>query len=363
MKNFLHISMLIGSCATVLTVMRGSAQDCRVLRDTVIDGPDAGSFSDYLYDAAGRIAQVNYYDSGSTASEKYAKLSYDEGGRLAKIEFENRSDSSRIMDIKYLYDDDKVVRVEAAYHEGLQWAVAHNIAYDKGGSIKSITADKASVSGTPMIFDGSISGIEWRGGNPVSFKMAVSNGVLSLVATYDDKKNVQRKLLNREGAAGVLLAAMANNLMQLRVVKSTAIKNNPVTEGTVAMDYGYTYNAMGEVETLIRKPALFEKAQPQTTRIISDCPVKESLPAAATDILNIRISRKSGFITPGKGSFFSGTVKIYDSAGREVKTSTFSVRRSSLDVSALPPGIYSVEMTDGDKISRGVFQKKTVKKK
>src|SRR5262245_38783302 len=113
MKKAILIRIILVSFSLLLIAVEGSAQkSCPVVCDSILAGEGAGSYTDFFYDALGRISQVHFYDSGRSECTKYILNTYDEKGRLAKSEFFRFAKQGLRRDNKYTYKEGKLARID-----------------------------------------------------------------------------------------------------------------------------------------------------------------------------------------------------------------------------------------------------------
>jgi len=355
MKKQFQFTAFLLSIALILICSFEANSQCRVIRDSVIAGSTGADYSDYNYDNIGRLVSVIH--RGGFNDYAVDVVLYDAGsGKIAKVNTYDPNDTARNRSVEFIIDafNGTITRVNARGQDSTgvnEWAISHDVTYS-GGNISSIMVDPSSVVGTPEGFPGSFTNMVWQNGNVTSLDLIFGTDTLKLTASYDNKNNVQAKLLNTEGAPGLFESENANNILEVTVVSGT-FNGNPVAPGTKAVERQYTYTN-GDVETVREVPSFFEPND-RTTKYFYDCtsgimPVKEAVnirifPTPAADFVNI------------ENGVFKGLVKIFDISGKEAGKTDFTEPGSSLDIRNLNPGVYYVEFADGQKTFRGKIVK------
>jgi hypothetical protein len=256
--------------------------------------------------------------------------------------------------IRYAYSGGKLshIRVSGG-SDSTAYVLSHDVNYS-GNDMVSLTID--SSVGEPKGIPASFIDFVWSGGNIISFGILLGTDTIEISVTYDDKNNVFKHLVNKEGAIHVIMAASANNILKFTLVNDENIPGiGSFPAGTVIMDNTFTdTNADGNVETRAEAQSLFAE-NPKTTQFIYDCSSGILSPAPATSI-GVYPNPATEFIRLDNESF-RGTVRIFDAAGKVVINRVLNDGVSSLDVRTLTPGVYYVEMTDNDKVFKGNFLK------
>ena len=349
-KSFNFLSIFLAILFTSAFSSDSFGQVCRVSRDSLIAGQGTTGYSDYVYDGAGRLAQVTITDSGSFSSQRAYVNQFDGFGNVTKTEYFEYNPSAQLKRrISYTYTSGKVTSI---YTEDFNqiWSTTYNITYN-GNDISSIVL--TAVVDTPD-FNGSFINMNWASGNVTTLTLVIGTDTVELQATYDNKDNINSYLLNTEGATGLFEAANVNNLVTAALVNNETIFGNSFNAGTLALDRDYTYNANDDVETMTENPALFDQ-QTRTTQYIWDCSVGIFTPSAVSR-MNIFPNPATDIISLEQGNF-KGVVKIFDVSGKEISRQIISEQLSSLDISKLNAGAYYIEIIDGNKIQRGKILK------
>lgn len=349
----MHARRLIITVFYSIWLSAGAQPDCPVIRDTVVSGNQSGSFAEYLYDAEGKIFQIHYYDPGVEWFSAFAVLSYNKEGQLTRIEdFMGSRTLNRMT--QYTYKDGKVARVIWQKFTTPDWYIAYDITYDKYGNIASMMADKVTIRGGEIIFAGSFLDFVWKDGNAVSFKIVIDDVVVSVSATYDDRANFYKKLVNPEGALGVLLAGTKNNVFQWKVNEDGLVKRESLPPGSIGLDRNYTYTADNEVESIVNSPSLLLNAFNEI-RYLRDCNAEKASFILLPE-MEIKMDKEGNAITLNDGYTFNGYVKVYAVPGWEKRG--WNIENAvSLDISEIEPGIYYVDVSDGVKDYRARFAK------
>lgn len=232
-------------------------QQCGVIvKDSIIAGSGAGSFTDYINDGLGRMAQSYHTDSGSVVGADVAVIALFDGGSQLPVEYRFVNTIGTPVPIQTIqYVRDGSGRIISILNSTGSGTTTHNISYDANGNMRSIIL--ANSIGTPAGFPGSFKDMTWQNGNVVSMKLLVGTDSLMLSSTLDAKNNIFRKLPNTFGAGGLLEAASNNNIIQLVTTVPGTVTGNPIPAGTAVIDRRYTYNTYNDVETMQELPALF----------------------------------------------------------------------------------------------------------
>ncbi len=326
---------------------------CPVVRDTVVSGLQAGSFSRHLFDAAGKVYQINFYQPGTDPEAPsdfthYAALSYDGSGRLSGMRvFMNTAEPLATREIEYSYRDGKISRMGIAEHGNSSWSMNYEVSYDQAGNMSAIVIDRPSMRCSDCVFNGSFLDIAWSNGNPVSFNVDLEGAVIGIAATYDNHPNIYRKLADHEGPVALLLASSKNNMLQWKVTTDGTAKGIPVRAGNSGLQRAYTYDSNNEVTHIINIPSLLATS-PDEARYFTNCKAEKApftlLPETAfsMDSIGSNVTLQGGFM-------FKEDIQIFSVTGLATHFLRIYKMKPSLDISGLQPGVYYAELTDGKK--------------
>ncbi len=354
MKKLFALFVLIGFS---LAGYNAQAQECRLMRDSIIAGNRVSSYTDYIY-AGGLLAQVSHVDSGQVSPSQSEIVLYT-GSDISQIRTVTHwggGDTVRMI-ITYTYSAGKISRIDVVGDTATAnaWSISHDVTYDGNGHIQNIILDQNSVTGSPKGIPASFTDITWSNGNISSLNLVLGPDTIELAVTETDtKKSVYKHTINQEGASYLFLAASTNNIKKVALVNDETINGDNIPAGTLAVNDDFTYNTADEVETRIEGQSLFSD-NPVTTKFMYDCTVGIHTPVQATAI-NVYPNPATEFISL-ENSSFSGVVKVYDMAGKVVMNQNMTTAASTLDVRSLKAGVYYVEMTNNSKTFKGKFLK------
>ncbi len=352
MKKLFSLLVIVNLC---LTGYYAQGQTCRLHRDSIIAGQGTSTFSVYQYDdLTGRLGFVYQTDSAQVGTTDQYNLLYT-GNDLTEIRaFQTVGTPLVVSQIFYTYTGGKISQVEVVGDTATAqpWSMTHSVHYN-GSDLQSILFEDST--GNPKGgFAASFIDFTWANGNITGFSLLLGSDTIEIVTTMDDKNNIFKKILNREGATYLFQAASANNILTATLVHDEVIMGGNFNAGTALLDNDYTYNSNNDVETMTQNPTPFNQHL-RTTQFIYDCSSGIMTPAPATAI-SIYPNPTTDYIRLENESF-RGTVKVFDITGKAVLTENISTTLSSLDVRTLKPGVYYVEMTNNNQVFKGKFLK------
>lgn len=332
-------------------------QQCQVERDSIIAGDNAGIYTDYIYDGLDRLHQTITRDEFSEYNASI--VTYDaQTGLVAQVKTVDLNDTARYTKLDFVINPttERVERINAYGQDSTGanvWTMSHDVSYS-GGHISSIVLDTSSLTGNPDGFTGSFTNMMWQNGNVTSLTLTVGTDMLDLTVNYDNKNNIRKKLLNTDGASGIFQAQNANNLLTVETSAPGTLMGNSVATGTKLLENQYTYNSNNDVVTVHELPALLDNTD-RTTKYLYDC-MTSIKPSATVKVVDIYPNPANEYISVENG-YFSGTVSIFNLQGKEVRKMVIDEQLSELDVSGLLPGMYYIEIKDGQHLYGGKILK------
>lgn len=227
-----------------------------IIRDSVTAGSGAGSFSDYIYDGLGRIAQAYYTDSGNVSGPSRAIIVIFDGGSQLPVEYRFVNTMNPVAIEKVLrYARAGNGRITSVFDSTDTYTTTHAVSYDTNGNISSILI--SNTTGSPD-FPASFAGFVWQNGNISSLNLLLGSDTIELSVTTDSKNNLKRMLLPVDGIADLFERATANNIMEIVFVNNESVGGNAIPAGSHALRRQFTYNAGNNVETLTQLPGAFD---------------------------------------------------------------------------------------------------------
>lgn len=319
----------------LLQFQTAEAQNCRIIRDSIILGNSVSSYADYVY-SNNKLIAVYHTDSGQTNSSYFDTAFYDNNSRLVKTEAAYYNGG-----VRYVQQTDTLIyngnnQVIRAFLSGTNqngpFTRAHDITYDGSGNITSMTLDPLAETGSPEGFPGSFGNIVWSAGNISTLNLIMGSDIIEIIVNTDNAPNALPKRFF-EGAPDLLLNKMTNNMTTLVFAND----ENMGPAGTIAINYSYTYTINNDVLVEHRQVSLFESEE-QKIQYMYDCSV-------GTD--EIKISRPVVYPNPAGNTVSmdfnandSYEIHLYNIEGQLLQTKTGDGGNAIIHLEDLSSGIY-----------------------
>ncbi|GIV34985.1 MAG: hypothetical protein KatS3mg031_2520 [Chitinophagales bacterium] len=334
------------------------AQNCFIVKDSIIAGSRASAFSRYEYDNQNRIVRITHTDSAQLNPGRYDTVYYNSSGQIDKIEtYMDTSGGTWVLwrTTVFTYSAGKLSRIQASGTNSGTWTMAHDILYDGSGQMQSIVIDQSTTSGNIDGFPGSFIDMVWQNGNVTQLKMVIGSDTIPVGGSFDNKPNVLAKRVPVDGAPDILQRGFANNLIELVTLAPASLMGVPLPANTKLIDREYTYNTDNNVETFTEKPSVFEENS-RTTQYFWNC---------ITGMRNLQNTAVQLFPNPAVSSLHISApltnempmhILIRDLAGKGMMQLQVPYG-TAVDVSRLQAGIYFIEISAGNFNGRSRFIK------
>lgn len=331
MNKFLLSILTAGALAVASD---STAQNCRVVKDSISAGQGTDNYTIYIRDWQNNILETQRINAADNNFSYRDTVYYNPDGTIDKKYTTWLVSGNFYHELKYIYDlSGKVIRAqETGDNGGGVWTKAFDFSYNGSNELTSIIIDPTSFTGTPEGFMGSFQNILYTNGNSTYLELVNDFGggpeTIELNGLFDSKNPIGEQILIHEAPEYVLYKS-ANNLTNLQLVNTETIGN----PGDNLVNRSFNYDANNNVTQMVDDVSLINQ-NASTIGYLWDCSlgieendkgVLSVYPNPAEDVLHL------------EGVF--NNIKLTDLNGKVLLDVN---DQNELNLESLKPGVYLV---------------------